>query len=276
MRTCLWLALTVPLTAVAPAVAQPCSSIQYRLAQGEELTWFDTGAAVPIPLDEEVLVYVQVRSLSETPYLATAVLGWPWDMGYDMPTPARSPIAIREQSAEDRRAGRIAVRGREPGQATLAYRLEALAPPGRLEDVAEECRSGLLRLHVRPDRGEPDSTPPLSLLEDGFGGSGLLGLPVHRGFVHLRRDRTAELRFWEDERRTAQRFSGTWRRSEAGFRLVLDRGPDDEEVTADGVVTVVDDVIQRVDVRGSYPDGQTFTLSFVRTGSTAPPPQVDE
>lgn len=271
MRTCLWLALTVPLTAVAPAAAQPCSSIQYRLAQGEELTWFDAGAAVPIPLDEEVLLYVQVRSLSETPYLATAVLGWPREMGYDMPTPARSPIAIREQSAEDRRAGRIAVRGREPGEATLAYRLEALAPPGRLEDVPERCRSGLVRLSVQADRG-----PATPVLQDGFGGSGLLGLPVRRGSVHLRRDRTAELRFWEDDRRAPQRFSGTWRRSEAGFRLELDRGPDDTEVTADGVVTVIDGVVQRVDLQGSYQDGQTFTLSFVRTGSTAPPPRLDD
>lgn len=288
MRALPWIVLALAIA--APAASQSCPSIQYRLWRHGEPTWFDSGTPVPIPLGEQVQVYVQVRSRSETPYLAEAELGWPWEMGYAMPTPVESPIAIEEQSGEDREAGRISVRGKKAGRANLAYRIERLAAPGRLEDVPESCRHGLIPLLVEdaedgapePAAGAEEQEGPKVLLEDSFDGAGRIdpavaGMTILNGAsVELRRDRTATLSFWSNNRRTAQEFTATWKRSEAGYRLALERGPDGRRLDGPGVVTVTDGVVQRLDLRGVYGGGASLSVAFARTGSTDPVPDLGD
>ncbi|MEZ5332452.1 MAG: hypothetical protein R2991_10470 [Thermoanaerobaculia bacterium] len=230
-------------------------------------------------------VYVQVRSRSETPYLAEAELGWPWEMGYRMPTPVQPAVALVEQSPDDREVGRITVRGVRSGHAQLAYVLAAVEPPGRLDDVPEDCRHGLVPLDVSepPDVLEPEGSDATakSLLSQSLDGAGTLsrsGRGDHAlvaAAVELRRDRTATVRFWDGSRRPVAELGAEWRRSDLGFRLKITSGPREGVASGVGVVTVVDDVVERIDVLGADAEGSELSIAFARTGSTALPPHLD-
>lgn len=277
--------LALAALAGAPLVAQSCPSIQYRLWKDDAPTWFDAGTSVPVPLGEEVQVYVQVRSRSETPYLAEADLGWPWDMGYRMPTPVEPAVSLVEQSGEDREVGRITVRGAKVGRSQLAYRLLAVEPPGRLEDVPEDCRHGLVPLEVTEPAGilEPEGSDETArtLLSQSFDGTGTLSRvaranhPLVAASVELLRDRTATIRLWDGSRRPVAELGAQWRRSDLGFRLTITSGPRGGAASGVGIVTVVDGTVERVDVLAADSDGEQLSIAFARAGSTALAPHLD-
>ena len=103
--------LMAALSSPAAVAAGPCSEIQYRLWQEDEVSWFEHGETVEVLEGEEAHLYLHVRGKGSTPYSASADMGYPsaFQLGGDA-YQVRRHLKMEAQDSSDRRAGRIRFR----------------------------------------------------------------------------------------------------------------------------------------------------------------------
>lgn len=141
------LALAVVL--VAPAAAQDCSNVSYRLWTQQGETWHQLGETVEIESSREGHVYLHVDSRSKNPYSARAEVGYPETFGFrGRATDVVKHVKMEAQSGDDRTSGRIRFHAAQPGTTQLGYRLTGVRSPGTLDLVPPSCRTGVIPIRV--------------------------------------------------------------------------------------------------------------------------------
>ena len=134
--------------------------MSYRLwTRGADEVRYRLGETVEIESGREGHIYLHVDSRSKDPYSTSAEVGYPEKYGLR----GRATVVVRHvrmeaQSGEDRSAGRIRFNAVEPGTTQLGFRLVGVRSPGRLDLVANGCRTGAIPIRVLPRGGQAD--PP--------------------------------------------------------------------------------------------------------------------
>lgn len=178
------LALALGVVFVAPAAAQNCSNVSYRLWTQQGETWYQLGETVEIESGREGHVYLHVDSRSKNPYTAKAEIGYPEKFGFGgRSTEVVKHVRMQAQTGDDRARGRIRFDASQPGTTQLGFRLTGVRSPGSLDLVAPPCRTGVIPIRVAPRGGEGDGDGGE---EPGMGAAEQLVARLYTGL--LRRD----------------------------------------------------------------------------------------
>ena len=141
----LWFFLLV----VAPAAAQNCSNVSYRLWTQQGETWYRLGETVEIESGREGHIYLHVDSQSQSPYSTQADVGYPGKYGFGgRSTDVVKHVKMKSPSGEDRSRGRVRFDAAQPGSTQLGFRLTGVRSPGTLDLVAPRCRTGVIPIRV--------------------------------------------------------------------------------------------------------------------------------
>ena len=133
----------------APAAAQECPAVKYRLWQQHQEVWYEHGETVEIVEGEEAHLYFHVRSRSKNPYGTHAEIGYPADYGFNIKSKdVRRHVRMKPQNDKDRTSGRLRFTAEEAGSTHLGYRLIDIKEPGKLDDVRKRCHVGSVPVRV--------------------------------------------------------------------------------------------------------------------------------
>lgn len=140
--------------AAAPTLAQKCDNLSYRLWMKDAESWHRMGETVEIVTGEEGHIYLHVDSPSRNPYGTSAKYGAPREMGLGGPRVAevRAHVQMR-QIDDDRAAGRLRIEAAQPGETSIAFRIQSVHSPGNLDLVRKACRVGTIPIRVLPRGG---------------------------------------------------------------------------------------------------------------------------
>lgn len=139
------------LLGTAAQASAACDDVIYRLWQkGKDDRYFAFGEEIVVEKGREVHLYINYRSQSRNPFSTTAEIGYPSRFGVpgDKPRDISHRLALQTQNDKDRANGRMILTPKAAGSTTLGYRIVALTPPGKLDQVPQACRTGTVRLKI--------------------------------------------------------------------------------------------------------------------------------
>ena len=153
LRVVAALALALP----APGGAADCD-VKFRLWQQGENTYYDHGEPLVLQRGEKADLYIHVKSRSRNPFSTSADIGAAADfrVGSQRQRDVNRVLKLR---GHDARKGKVSLEAVAGGETALGYRITAVAKPGRLQDVARDCRTGQVRITVEDAQGIVDPPP---------------------------------------------------------------------------------------------------------------------
>lgn len=155
---------------IAPARAQSCrGEVVFRLWQPDRgVTSFELGREVEIETGREAHLYVHVRGSSTGSYATQASFGYPYEFGFVLrEKEVLRHVRMEAQTDQDRLEGKIRFTAQEVGSTKIAYRIDDVPLPGRIDGVPPLCRVAEVTLKVlAPALPKIETRSPIQAAQD--------------------------------------------------------------------------------------------------------------
>lgn len=139
------------LSAAAPAAAQSCENLIFRITQGGYEQSSLGFQPMPILANSEGHVRAYWRSKSQAPYTLAVRYGHPTQFGYqgENAMKVRQHFRINPQQQQQVQRGKVTFQAVRPGNTTIGFQIIGSKNPSVFQGIPQRCRSGVLTVQVQ-------------------------------------------------------------------------------------------------------------------------------